>query len=198
MHPAKTPTEAMSRDDSIAGQGRLWMADMAVRSSDGVAEGAIINLQPLRASRTTPRTGDVFCMLPPDGAYLFGRVIVTDATAGGGTPTAQLVCVFRRRSMVNEVPDRGDLRPDDLLISPVMTNRLPRSRGYFETIAHLPLRPGEVLDQHCFLDPVWGHYVNERGTPLPGPIEPVGDNVLHSFRTIDDQVSDALGIPRAP
>lgn len=137
-------------------------------------------------------------MLPPDDLYVFGRVIATDAVAGGGTPTANLLYLYRVRSPTKAVPDRKDLRPDDLLVSPVMTNRLPWSRGYFETLANLAPREDELLDQHCFLDPVWGTYFDEHGQQVPGPVEPVGDYVLHSFRTIDDQVSDALGIARAP
>ena len=42
---------------------------------------------------------------------------------------------------------------------------------------------------------VSGRYFDECGNPLESPVEPVGEFSLQSFRTIDDQVSDALEIP---
>lgn len=56
--------------------------------------------------------------------------------------------------------------------------------------------PG-FADQHCFLSASRGKYFDDQGHELPGPIEPVGDYRLHSLRTIDDEISDALGIPPA-
>ncbi len=80
----------------------------------------------------------------------------------------------------------------------MMTNKLPWSKGYFQTVDHWPLEPGDLLRQHCFLSGARARYFDEAGNELPGPVEPVGDYGLHSFRTIDDAVSDALGIDRAP
>ncbi len=67
----------------------------------------------------------------------------------------------------------------------------------FETVGNVPLGDGDVLDQHCFLR--WnGDYYDEYSNKLPGPVEPVGDFGLHSFRTIDDEISGALGFDLAP
>ncbi len=79
----------------------------------------------------------------------------------------------------------------------MMTNKLPWSRGYFRTIENMPLAEGEVLPRHCFRAKFRKDFA-EAAIELPGDIEPCGDWVLHSFRTIDDEVSDALGIPRVP
>ena len=101
------------------------------------------------------------------------------------------------RVKVTDVPERSALSAGELLVSPMMTNRLPWSKGYFETVAHWPIEPGDVLEQHCFQR--WdGRYLDEWGNDLSGPVEPVGDYGLHSFRTIDDEISDALGFERAP
>ncbi len=97
-----------------------------------------------------------------------------------------------------EPPSRSELSPDRLLVSPMMTSRLPWSKGYFETVAHWPLKPDDVLPQHCFLSAARGRYFDEKGNELPGPIEPVGDYGLHSYRTIDDAMSGALGFDRMP
>ena len=85
---------------------------------------------------------------------------------------------------------------DRLLFAPLVINRLPWSRGYFETIANLPLGEGQVLKQHCF--EANGRYYDEKDRELPGPTAPCGLRGLESFRTVDDSVSQALGIPLAP
>jgi hypothetical protein len=58
-----------------------------------------------------------------------------------------------------------------------------------------------VLAVHCFreiLTPGSFRYYAEHNHRLERPVEPVGDYVLHSYGTIDDLVSKALGIPLAP
>lgn len=77
-----------------------------------------------------------------------------------------------------------------------MTNTLPWSRGYFETLENRPLETGEVLREHCFRSSK-GKYYDEHSNELSGPVEPCGDWGLQSYRTIDDEISDALGIPQS-
>ncbi len=113
-------------------------------------------------------------------------------------PAAILIYVYRRCFVSREPPDRSLLSCNDLLVPPMMTNRLPWSRGYFETVGYWPLDTDDVLPQHCFFSPVRGRYFDEAVNELPGPVEPVGDYGLHSYRSIDDAVSEALGFPRAP
>ena len=156
------------------------------------------NLRVLKPSRKAPSAGDVFVMQPPDDRYVFGRVMSTEAMAGPSMPGAILIYVYRPRSESKELPPRSELSPQRLLVSPMMTNRLPWSKGYFETVAHWPLEPDDVLPQHCFLSAARGRYFDDKGNELPGPIEPVGDYGLHSYRTIDDAVSGALGLDRVP
>jgi hypothetical protein len=158
------------------------------------------NLRVLKPSRRKPRVGDVFAMRLPDEAYLFGRVVSTDArwTLAVGAGRAVLIYVFRDRTLSLELADRSVLRVDRLLVPPVMTNLLPWSRGYFQTVGNMPLGPGEVLLKHCFLDGARGRYYDEYGNELPRSVEPVGDYGLHSYRTIDDLVSEALRIPPVP
>lgn len=156
------------------------------------------NLQPLKPSRQKLREGDVFAMLLPDDRYLFGRVILADlARERAPMPGANLIYVYRHRSSTNE-PDRGALHPENLLLPPLYINRLPWSKGFFETVAHWPLEAQDMRSQHCFLSAGRGTYFNEKGEELPGPVEPVGDWGLHSYRTIDEEISDALGFDRAP
>lgn len=156
------------------------------------------NLLALKPSRKAPRAGELFAMQLPDERFLFGRVVSTEAMAGPSMPGAILIYVYRPRFDSMTVPDRSELSPTKLLVPPMMTNKLPWSKGYFETVADWPLEPGDLLRQHCFFSAARGRYFDEAGNELPGPVEPVGDYGLHSFWTIDDAVSDALGIDRVP
>ncbi|WP_442543874.1 Imm26 family immunity protein [Arthrobacter sp. KN11-1C] len=133
----------------------------------------------------------------PDDKYSFGRVVSTSAMVGGRNPS-QLIYVFKIRSASKDLPERSELRSDRLLVPPMMTNLLPWSRGYLETIAHLPFESGDILPQHCFYDSFFRKYFDELGNDLPCPAEPVGELGLQSFRTIDDAVSMELGIPIVP
>ncbi|OFI37026.1 hypothetical protein BIU82_11495 [Arthrobacter sp. SW1] len=159
---------------------------------------SVTNLRVLKPSRKKPQPGDVFAFQLAEKPFLFGRVISTEVrwTVAQNALPAILIYIFRDQSLEKTVPERVRLRPDRLLVSPMMTNRLPWSRGYFETLVNIPLAPEDVLPQHCFLSAWRGQYFDDHGVELPGPIEPVGDYGLHSFRTIDDEISDALGVPR--
>jgi hypothetical protein len=153
------------------------------------------NLQVLKPSARKLRRGDVFA-LQPDDRFLFGRIITTDAAIG---PMAKciLIYLFKVRSSSRAIPRRSELTPSKLLIPPTMTNRLPWTRGYFETLGNLPIEDGEMLAQHCFMSST-GEYYDEANRRLTRPVEPVGDWALHSYRTLDDSISDALCIPRVP
>ncbi len=154
------------------------------------------NLRKLKSSSRRPESGDVFAMLLPDGLYLFGRVISTRAEIGP-MEGVLLLYIYQHRADESALPLREELRPDRLLLSPILTNSKGWREGVFETIGNIPLDESDVLDQHSFRR--WnGKYVDELSNPLPGPVEPVGDFGLASFRTIDDEISDALGFERAP
>ena len=70
--------------------------------------------------------------------------------------------------------------------------------GYFEPCGHAELTDDDVLPQHCFYDPLRRRYLDDNNHVIVGPVAPVGEWGLQSFRTIDDAVSQALGIPPAP
>jgi hypothetical protein len=150
-----------------------------------------MNLAILKKSRRRPIPGDLFVMKPGRGPFLFGRVIRTDANAGG-FPNANLIYIYEFRSTSKEMPP--DLRADALLLPPILTNNLPWSRGYFECVGNRSLQPGDCLALHCFRDER-GWFFDETGRRLRDPVDPVGEWGLHSYRTIDDAISVVLGIP---
>jgi hypothetical protein len=157
----------------------------------------VTNLRPLKPSRKKLQPGDVFAMQLPDGGYVFGRVIAADLQVERAPmPGSNLIYIYRTRSH-DKLPQREELTVKQLLLPPIFINRLPWTKGYFETVAHWPLEPDDILPRHCFRQ-FTGKYLDEFRRELPGPIEPCGEWGLASYRVIDDEVSDALGIPRVP
>lgn len=155
-----------------------------------------MNLRVLKRTRRPPVVGDVFAMLPPDNVYLFGRVIDTDVAIISGF-SAVLIYIYMDRS-----PTKGHvplLRRERLLVPPILTNRRPWTMGYFEHVLDGVLGADDRLGQHCFARySAQRAYFDERGRKLPGPVDPVGVWGVGNHRTIDDDVSRALGIPMAP
>src|SRR5215470_5865243 len=141
-----------------------------------------MNLAVLKKTRRPPEVGDIFVMQPPDGQFLFGRVIDTNANplgVGGGV----LIYVYRARSAAKTpVPE---LLRGQLLVPPMMTNKQPWTKGYFEQVENRPLSAMDQLPRHSFKD-IRGWYFDQAGKRLDGPTEPVGQWGLHSYRTIDD------------
>lgn len=150
-----------------------------------------VNLIVLKRTRRSPEVGDIFVMQPPDGQFLYGRVISTDALGPMGVGCV-LIYVYRARS--SRKTDVPNLFRGQLLVPPMMTNKLPWTKGYFEFVENRPLAPMDRLSQHSFVD-TRGWYFDEDGNRLSGPVEPVGSWGLDSFRTIDDKISRAIGIP---
>jgi hypothetical protein len=152
-----------------------------------------MNLQVLRPSRKPPRAGDIFVVRLPDGRYFHGLVVDDTASIFAGTPSDLLAVVFFATGTQEKLPV-PDLSAASLVISPRITNRLPWSRGYFETVAHQPDVP---VPAHSFEDAP-GRFVDAAGRPLDGPRGTVALRALASFKTIDAALSKALGIPPAP
>lgn len=130
-------------------------------------------------------------MQPPDEEFLFGRVIRTDAM---GPMKALLIYIYEERAATKDPP--ASLSPVRLLIPPTFTNRRGWTHGVFETVEKRPLEPGDVLAKHCFYAD--GRYYDEDWHPLKQKSEPCGVGGLRSFKGLDDTISDALGIARAP
>jgi hypothetical protein len=108
---------------------------------------------------------------------------------------ATLIYVYKATSDdPNVVPA---LHFNELLVPPMFTNRLPWSRGYFVNVTNAVLTRWDTLQPHVFQASAT-EFVDEYGRPARDPGRPVELYGLHSFRTIDDRISEALGIPLAP
>lgn len=157
------------------------------------------NLQVIRPSRKKPLAGDIFAMQLPDDTHIFGRVIDDDITdpRRAPMPGSYLIYVYSLRS-ADRTPDVVALAPDRLLLPPVFINKMPWSKGYFETVNHDDLRPADFLQQVSYWDAARARFVDQAGNVVPREVQPAGDWALCSYRWLDDQISDALGIPRVP
>lgn len=111
-------------------------------------------------------------------------------------PDSYLVYVY---DMIQPVPkaDPDALTRVRLLIPPIFINRRGWTKGYLQTIAHAELREADLLSHHCFRD-FTGRHLDEKGRLLEERLEPCGTWDLSSYLRLDDLVSDALGIARAP
>ena len=135
--------------------------------------------------------GDIFVLRPAGRDYYFGRVVRV-GTKLVALPDNVLIYLYDAHGPAKDaIPE---LRRERLLVAPLVTNRLPFSKGYLEVVGSRPLAPGDVLPVHCFRASS-GKYYDEHKRPLREKVEPCGELGLHSFRTIDDAVSKALGIP---
>lgn len=148
------------------------------------------NMRPLKRSRKKPRPGDVFVVSYPVG-YLFGRVVATELSQP--MPKSCLIYIYNVTS-TEPTPDREQLTPDNLLVPPQFTSPAMWHIGLAETIDHWPLEPNDLLPQHCFERVPGGKFVDENGEVIPRRVEPCGLFGLNSRRTLDVEISEALGI----
>jgi hypothetical protein len=157
------------------------------------------NLRVLRRSRPKLQPGDVFTFSPAPERFLFGRVIFADLPPGRAPmPTANLVYFYGVEQPTPTPAPVDELAPANLLIPPQFINRMPWTRGYFQNVARSALAPDDLLDEHCFWDATRKAYRDQLGAFRAARSEPCGDWGLGSYRLIDDLISDALGIDRAP
>lgn len=157
------------------------------------------NLRVLKPSRKKVRRGDIFRMQLPDETYLFGRVIGTpEDTNAPFIGPIYFIYIYAYRSTTGKLAESSGLNPDSLLIAPLFTNRLAWSDGVFETIESASIADHAELDQHCFWAPDTDRYYDEFGNELAERSDPWAILGVTSYRTIDDRISKALGIPLIP
>ena len=125
---------------------------------------------------------------------MFGRVIRTDSMVG---PFPAFLIYLYGATADRELP-LPVLDRKHLLLPPLFTNRLPWVHGLFKTIARKELTRSDTFHVHSFKHPVSGKFFDDRGRVLSAPSKPIGTYALDSYRTIDDDISDALGIPQVP
>ncbi|WP_298331694.1 Imm26 family immunity protein [Asticcacaulis sp.] len=145
--------------------------------------------------------GDIFALQLPNGKYLHGCVIICDAKTGP-MPGANLLYVYKDQSDSLE-PDYEALRPHNLLVPPVWTNRLAWERGYFVLAGRMEVTSSRRLRTHLFWSILRKKYVTETGVNSSWLQRLLntkfrGSWGLKSYLGIDDDISEAIGIPKIP
>jgi hypothetical protein len=157
-----------------------------------------MNMRILRPSRAALKAGDIFALEPIPGRYLFGRAIAVNLPLDQApVPRSNLIYIYRGMSDTLTPPAR--LRPDLLLVPPMFVNRQPWLKGFLLTVEHRDVELRDLVRQYCFWDSARRRYVDENGAALPAaPHHDCGEWAMGAYSFIDDRVSTALGIPRAP
>lgn len=158
-----------------------------------------LNLQILKKGRL--KEGDVFAMLLNDGKYVFGRVIGYDLPFGespfGGS---NLIYIYDVRSD-NKNIDSHRLTPNRLLLPPMFISKTLWTNGYAVKVSHADIQEKDLLKHHCFSHQrrTTTKYFDEKGNEISKRIEPCGEWLYITNPVyIDNAISDALGVKRAP
>ena len=151
------------------------------------------NMLVQKRSRKAPVPGDVFVMHIPVVGYLWGRVISTEARTPG-PHGEELILIYVYSVITESFRQIPKLDKNSLLLPPAIINRLGWSRGYFLTVASIPLSGDDVFQVHCFESLSFGNFFDEFGRPLERQSKPCGIVGVGNHRTVDDDISRALGI----
>ncbi|WP_420000734.1 Imm26 family immunity protein [Asticcacaulis excentricus] len=157
------------------------------------------NFQFIRRNRKPLAVGDVFALQLPGGKYLHGCIIICGAKTGP-MPGANLLYIYKDQSDDIE-PKFENLRPHNLLIPPVWTNRMAWTRGYFVPVGRMEVTSSQRLRSHCFWSVARKRYLSETGVRCSWLQRVLntkfrGSWGLTSYLGIDDCISEAIGLPR--
>ncbi|UDF05627.1 Imm26 family immunity protein [Asticcacaulis sp. AND118] len=155
------------------------------------------NFQYIKKSNKPLSVGDVFTFNVAGVGFLYGSVIFANIDfPNAPTPGSNLIYIY---NMVTDgiCLDLPSLKPNNLLLPPIWTNRMAWTKGFFQNIGEINLDAETTLRRYCFYSVLRKAHVNEVGDLIPAKVEPCGTWGLASYRLIDQMVSDALGIERA-
>lgn len=148
-------------------------------------------LIPMGKSRKPPKEGDVFLVQPFSRVYYYGKVIRTHLeSADSCVRGMNLIFLYDRRADGRDIPD--ELGGGDFLIPPVIINRLPWSRGYFETVGNAPVTEDEKNASYGFWSFQKKRFVDVGGVPLARKPRCWSDYGLASYAVVGEKIQAAL------
>lgn len=155
----------------------------------------MFNFKVINPSKKKVNEGDIFTWTFDNKNYYFGRVIKMGINAGG-FPNSILLYFYKTSvTNYNNIPE---LKKENLLISPVLTNKKGWFRGFFLTIKNEKFKEGDYFIPHCFKDHALGGYKDENGNKTEYKDGIVcGEFGLASIKYIDNLICDAFGISNA-
>lgn len=162
-----------------------------------------MNLEYLKKSNKPVEAGEIFVYKMKKQPYGYGRVIRGNVSMGmKALPSAMMWASILMAYIYDAFSEDKEAIPslscNRLLIPPILINRRPWTKGFFETIARPPLQKGDFLPMHCFHSASIGGYVDEDGRRLPRKLQPCGVFAFGNEYTTDVEISLALGIKPAP
>jgi hypothetical protein len=155
-----------------------------------------INLENIGSSRKAIKTGDVFIFKPKERLFYYGVVVNSDAS------------IFTAKGLIhihlfNINSEKGDSIPNnlyhsELLVPPILTNKLGWTKGYFKTIENVAIENFPLVKNATFFY-YNGKIFNDNSNELPKPksIEETGSFAVTSYLNIDNLISLSLEIPLA-
>lgn len=154
------------------------------------------NMKVLKKTRKKVNLGDIFSFQILEGKFHWGRIVSLTANVGGFDDCVLIYIYATTTKDGQTVP--SSLNVDDLLLAPIATNELPWKKGYFQLVDNQELTNTDLLAVHCFYDVLFKKHFDDAGNQLDKPYEPCGISGLDSYLTIDDKISEALGLELAP
>lgn len=145
----------------------------------------------MHKSRKYPEEGDIFLVQPLSNVYYYGKVIQTHIKSRDSCVKGMnLVFIYDKCSVDQSIPD--DLSHSGFLISPTIINKLPWSRGYFETIGNVPVTELEKNMSYGFWSFLKKMFVDVEGIPLGYKPQYWSDYGLASYAVIGEKIQNAL------
>ncbi|WBW98143.1 Imm26 family immunity protein [Oceanirhabdus sp. W0125-5] len=122
----------------------------------------------IKKTKNPPNEGDIFLVSPREGVYFYGRVLKSDInhiTKDTFIHGKSVVVIFKSKTnsidMANYFPNY-----DDLLIGPEIVDSTYWSKGFFFTIANLPIDQKEKQLDYGFYSIGKGKYFKENGIEI--------------------------------
>lgn len=122
-------------------------------------------LRVIKRKRKRPQEGDVFVLSPRENVYFYGKVLKSnietvdnDSFIEGNNVIAIFNCKTQDISLDNYKPNY-----DDLLIRIAIIDHTYWTRGYFYTIANIPLNDYEKNLDYGFFSISFGRFFKETG-----------------------------------
>jgi hypothetical protein len=134
--------------------------------------------------------GDIF-VIKYSNSYFFGRV---GDIYNPGKHQLYVVYVYNNSSSsINIIPE---LDKNFLLVKPCIINRLGFSRGYLKVVDNLPIDDKNGFPILSYTD--GRYYYNSLNYKIRKPQGFIVKLSFGNYRTLDDEISNKIGIPLAP
>jgi hypothetical protein len=143
-----------------------------------------------KRSYKNPVPGDLFIFRTdnPKCSIGIGCVVIVDAK-----------CLFYENCIIIYIYDEwistiedlneSNLKKDKLLLPPIIIDKSPWTKGYFQTIKNLELTDEDIFINHCFKH-INGKYYDEYANELSEPLNLVGSASICYIGEIERRINE--------